>query len=116
MITDIVEKLIDNSLTLGLLGIGLYFMWKDNSSYRKKQDTDIEKVKEELHSSFTSDMSMLKDIVVTNTEAMVSTKESVIELRDCARDTNKILRCLVPEVAEFKKSELYKDYKSKKTA
>jgi predicted glycosyltransferase involved in capsule biosynthesis len=116
MITDIVERLIDNSLTLGILGIGLFFMWKENSTYRKKQDTDLEKVKEELHSYFTSDMSMLKDIVVSNTEAMMSTKEAVQELKDCALDTNKILRCLVPEVSEFKKSELYKEYKKQKSA
>lgn len=117
MITEILQKLIENSLVLGLLGIGLYFMYKENLNYRKKQEQELEKVKDELHSYFTTDMSMLKDIVVSNTEAMLSTKNAVNELKDCAVDTNKILRCLIPEVNEFKKSDLYKDFKNhKKTA
>lgn len=109
MLTEIVEKLVDNSLTLGLLGIGLYFMWKENSAYRKKQDAELIEVKQEMHKYYIEDKARLEDIVMNCSNALENNTRT-------NKKTNELLQCLVPELVEFKKSESFRDYKQKKTA
>lgn len=100
---EIFEKLIDNSLALGLLGIGLYFMWKENKAYRTKQEAELLQLKTEVHDYYNTNKQIMLDIIEGNTHAMS-------ELKECAQDTNNILRCMVPELNKFKKSETWKRY------
>ena len=100
---EIFEKLVDNSLALGLLAIGLYFMWKENKAYRTRQEAELLQLKTEVHNYYNTDRTFMLDIIQANTEAMS-------QLKECANDTNDIMRCFVPELNKFKKSEAWKRY------
>lgn len=107
MVTDLLQKLVDNSLTLGLLGMGLYLMYKENITYRRKQEEELVSIKGEIHQYYLKDKELLTHTLEESTKA-------IIDFTKTNEETNKILRCIIPGINDFKKSQAYQEYLKEK--
>jgi hypothetical protein len=105
---DLLTKLTDNMLTLGILGMGVWVMWKRDQRYRDKQDQKLDALEKKLEQYIQEDHKVMLEHIERATDAHV-------ENTSMLKQTNRILGCFTEEMMEFKGSELYTEYlKTKK--
>lgn len=99
----IIKTLTDNMVSLGLLGIGLYVIWKQNEKYRKAQDVRLEKLEAQIDFMNKEDREKMLTQIERSNEIHHETNVTL-------KATNKIIECFINEMHDFKGSEIWRSY------
>lgn len=99
----IISKLTDSFLTLGVLGVGIWYLVKQNEKYRKIQDDKLDKLEKRIEQYESEDREKILSQLQRSTEVQHETNVTL-------KATNTILQCFIGEMHEFKNSDLYKSY------
>lgn len=105
---SILTKIIDNSLTLGVLALGMWVMWKRDERYRANQDQRLKEMEAKLEKNMETDRPLMLEHLNRSTEVQHETNATL-------RATNKILKCFIDEMNDFKSGEVYQTHLQKRS-
>lgn len=106
MTAELLELLMKQAPLVVALCIGAYILWSRYDKFTQRTQTRLEESEARQRKYIDEDRSQLLKIVYDNTEAM----RNIGKL--CDR-SNRVMECLIDEIKDFKKSEVYKLHKNR---
>lgn len=107
---DLLSKLADNMLTLGVLGFFAWAMWKRDERYRNKLERKMEEMEKRMQDYQDNDRKALLTQLQRSNDVMDQSAAILHETNLTLKNTNRIMDCYSKEMLEFKNSELYRQY------
>ena len=105
MTAELLELLMKQAPLVVALGIGAYILWKRYDRFTDRTQKGLEESEIRFRKYMDEDRAKLMTIVYDNTEAMRNISKM------CDR-SNRVMECLIDEIKDFKKSEVYKSHKN----
>lgn len=102
---EIIDELVKQSPLIALLAVSGYVLWKRYERFVDRTQTRLEESEQRQRKYNEEDRGILLKIVHDNTDAM----RNIGKL--CDR-SNRVMECLIDEIKDFKKSEVYKSHKN----
>lgn len=96
-------ELVKNGPLIAVLAMGAWGLWKRYDKNTEKTENKLALYEEKINKYILEDRMAMSKIIEDNTAAM----SAVIKSVDRA---NKVTACLIEEIQEFKKSEIYKQH------
>ena len=103
METQIISELLKYGGLVGVLGYGLYIMWKRYDKYTERTQAELTALRDEVKKYMNDDRKHMEEVITANTQAFG-------KMIDVAEKSNDIMSCLMPELVAFKRSNVYKQY------
>lgn len=107
---NILQKLFDNGMTLGVMGIIIWIIWKRDERYRKSQDEKLASLEARFQTYLEKDMRALQEQLDRSNEMQKETNHVIHESNEITKITNRILACFTTEMNTFKNSDIYLAY------
>ena len=104
---DLLTKLTDNMLTLGVLGAGMWVMWKRDERYRAKQEKKLDDMEARLNNY---NDNLQKQLFEMQERSMAIQQETNLVLHESSialKANNRIITNFTDEMKDFRDSELY---------
>ena len=104
------KQIADNSITIALLILGVWLMWKRDERYRRKQEEKMTEVEKQIRDYIDTDRKRTDEMLNRAIAVQHETNEILKENADVLKQTNRILDCFTDEMLEFKSHPMYRDY------
>lgn len=104
MIEQLLPLLVEQGPLLAVLGASGYILWKRYDTFTRKTGEKLEEAEKRMRDYMDKDREMAMTIIRDNTEAL----RAILKSND---RTNKVMECMIEEVKDFKKSEVYLHFK-----
>lgn len=98
METQIISELLKYGGLVGVLGYGLYIMWKRYDKYTERTQAELTALRDEVKKYMNDDRKHMEEVIAANTQTLSR--------------MNDTLSCLMPELIKFKRSNVYKQYEN----
>ena len=122
METKVLEWLFTQSPLLALMGLGLYIFYKKDEQRRNNDLIErvallkkLEDQEQRIEKYYKNDGLILQNIVKESTEASIKLAETTEKQTAMMVRTNETMLCIIKEIQEFKRSEIYKYHERNKT-
>lgn len=107
METQIISELLKYGGLVGVLAYGLWIFWKRYDKFTERTQAELIALRQEVKDYMNHDKQRLETLVQQNTD--------VIQKCMKAADKNsEVMTCLISEIHDFKKSEVYMQHEKRK--
>lgn len=104
MTAELIDTLIKQSPLVAVLILSGYILWKRYDTFTARTQQKLDDSEKRIMSYMENDRAKLIEVVSDNTDAL----KAILRSND---RTNKVMECMIEEVKEFKKSEVYLHFK-----
>ena len=108
MTTQIFDALLQQGILVAILGAIGWTLWKRYDNKQKETSEELKQLRSRFENELVNGNSEMRIIIKENTDVI----KQVISTQN---RTNNLLESLLPEVLDFKKSNIYKSYLNEKT-
>ena len=109
------KQIADNSITIALLILGVWLMWKRDERYRKKQEDKMAETEKRINEYIDVDRKRTDEMLNHAISIQDQTNIIMKENADVLKQTNRILECFTDEMLEFKSHPMYREYLQTRT-
>lgn len=106
MAAEFVDLLMKQAPLVIALCIGAYILWQRYDKFTTRTQSSLEESEVRFRKYMDEDRAQLIKIVFDNTNAMQNISKM------CDR-SNRVMECLIDEIKDFKKSEVYQSHKNR---
>ena len=110
METQILSELLKYGGLVGVLGYGLYIMWKRYDKYTERTQAELTALRDEVKRYMYEDKVRLENAMNQMQHVIEANTHAFDKMVDVANKSNEIMACLMPELVKFKRSKVYKEY------
>lgn len=107
MTSELIDLLLKQAPLAVALAIGAYILWKRYDKFTERTQKGLDDSEGRFRKYMDEDRAQLLKIVYDNTEAMRNISKM------CDR-SNRVMECLIDEIKDFKKSEVYMSHKNQR--
>jgi len=110
METQIISELLKYGGLVGVLGYGLYIMWKRYDKYTERTQAELTALRDEVKKYMYEDKVRLENSMQQMQHVIEANTHAFDKMVDVANKSNEIMACLMPELVKFKRSNVWKSY------
>ena len=110
MESQLISELLKYGGLVGVLGYGLYIMWKRYDKYTERTQAELTALRDEVKKYMYEDKVRLENSMIQMQHVIEANTHAFDKMVSVAEKSNEIMSCLMPELLAFKRSSVYKQY------